>query len=106
MIVHHEGVCKKLVPKAKRKGYELLQQWAHSISSHIYWAAGSSGGDAEEVKAKWCSVTNHVANIHTGHSDIFPNYLHDDIEEERLWIKTGMSLVNLHAMLTYIPNFP
>lgn len=80
---------KKLIAASKKKGYEVIKDWAHSISNHLYWCAASSRGVAEEMRAKWLSVTNHVANIHTGHGEVYPDCLHGELDE-RAWLDRGV----------------
>ncbi|XP_014676344.1 PREDICTED: uncharacterized protein LOC106816275 isoform X1 [Priapulus caudatus] len=57
------------------------------------WHVGkaSSGGRAEECREKWLSVVNHVANVHTGHGDIFKECAHGPLDD-RDWIKKGSRL--------------
>ena len=43
----------------------------------------------KEVEAKWLSITNHVVNVHEGHSSTFPQCAHGPLEEERQWLKKG-----------------
>ena len=47
----------------------------------MYWVAQSSES-GEEMVEKWKSVTNHVVNIHTHDSALYPRCQHDDIERE------------------------
>ena len=74
---------------SKKKGCELLIKWAQAISNHLYWCAASSKGNGEELKAKWLSLLNHVADIHEGHGEHFPSCSHD-VLEPRKWIKKGV----------------
>ena len=83
-----EGIQKKLEKLSKKRGCEAIGVWCRSISNHLYWAAASSKGDEEECKQKWLSITNHVANVHTGHGDRFEACVHGDLEN-RQWIKKG-----------------
>lgn len=82
-------VSKKIEVLAKKKGCSILGSWKQSISNHLYWCAASSGGDGKEVEAKWLSITNHVVNVHEGHSSTFPPCAHGPLEEERQWLKKG-----------------
>jgi len=82
-------VSKKIEALAKKKGCSILGNWKQSISNHLYWCAASSGGDGKEVEAKWLSITNHVVNVHEGHSSKFPQCAHGPLEEERQWLKRG-----------------
>ena len=43
----------------------------------MYWCVASTPNDnGEVVKAKWLSLENHVHNIHSGHSKLFPKCAH------------------------------
>ncbi|XP_060085555.1 uncharacterized protein LOC132564967, partial [Ylistrum balloti] len=90
-----KGVYKKLEALGKTKKYALVGQWARSISNHVYWCAASSHGDGELVRQKWKSITNHIADVHDGHGDRFPNCLHDDIE--RNWFKLCLAALHFNA---------
>ena len=59
--------------------------------NHLYWAASSSA-NAENYGAlvadMWCSVANHLRNIHSGHnSKLFPKFVHDRITKRKKWLK-------------------
>ena len=67
----------------------------------MYWCAASSKGDAELVVAKWTSITNHVANIHSGHHEKFPQCSHGTLED-RAWIPHGeFSVRHLYFKLVH-----
>jgi hypothetical protein len=66
----------------------VIRDWAKAISNHAYWCAATSDGNSELLLQKWKSILNHVANIHHGHGDKYPNCEHGPLEE-RLWIKKG-----------------
>ncbi|KAK3099185.1 hypothetical protein FSP39_000706 [Pinctada imbricata] len=83
-----KGVYKKIDAASKKKGHEVLGDWARSISNHIYWCAASSGGDGELVREKWLSILNHVVDIHEGHGERFPTCQHG-LLEDRLWMRKG-----------------
>ncbi|XP_062582679.1 uncharacterized protein LOC134252712 [Saccostrea cucullata] len=83
-----KGIYKKLEAVSKKKNCEIVGDWARSISNHTYWCAMSSGGDGELVYQKWCSILNHVCNVHEGHGAEFPRCEHGDLED-RLWIRRG-----------------
>ena len=93
MVLNNLAVYKKLLSLGKKAGFSIVRDWAKSISNHLYWCASSSGGDAEMVQEKWKSVTNHVVNIHDGHSSKFPACEHD-VLEDRAWIVQGISYLN------------
>ena len=68
-----------------------MGMWAHSISNHLYWCAASSGGDGEELKTKWLSILNHVADIHEGHGDKYPRCEHGPLDD-RQWMLPGKNI--------------
>ncbi|XP_014676345.1 PREDICTED: uncharacterized protein LOC106816275 isoform X2 [Priapulus caudatus] len=86
-----KAIMKKLDKLAKKKCNRQLTSWVRSVVNHLYWAAASSGGRAEECREKWLSVVNHVANVHTGHGDIFKECAHGPLDD-RDWIKKGSRL--------------
>ena len=53
------------------------------------WCAASSNGNGQQVVAKWLSITNHVRNVHEGHSEAFPRYAHGPLQEGRKWLRRG-----------------
>lgn len=86
------GINKKLLAAGKKKGCEILTEWAQSISNHTYWCAATCQGEGELLKSKWLSLLNHVADIHQGHDENFPQCEHGDLEP-RKWIKKGLSCI-------------
>lgn len=84
------GLKKKIRSMGKNKGYEMLQKWERSIINHIYWCAKTSATPKERV-AKWNSIVNHICNIHSGHSELFPACLHGELGA-RLWFERGKFL--------------
>ena len=58
-----------------------------SIVNHIYWV-GDSSKAADEREEKWCSILNHIVNVHKhdGHKT-FVECLHGPLERE--WLKPG-----------------
>jgi hypothetical protein len=49
-------------------------------------------GDGKLMVAKWLSLGNHVQNIHTGHSTLFPACLHAKAKRgnhKKKWLKPG-----------------
>lgn len=89
MALFCPGIYKKLEAAGKKKGCEKVKAWARSVSNHLYWCVASSEGDGELVKQKWLSILNHVANIHEGHGDKFPQCEHEPLED-RLWMIKGL----------------
>ena len=79
-------ISKKIEVLAKKKSCAVLGNWKQIISNHLYCCAASSNCDGEQVKAKWLSITNHVTNVHKGHSETFPSCAHGPLEEERQWL--------------------
>ena len=57
----------------------------------MYWCVASTPNDnGEVVKAKWLSLENHVHNIHSGHSKLFPKCAHARLsgsQMKRKWFK-------------------
>ena len=78
---------------AKKKECEEVAKWEKSISNHVYWVAASTTDEEEELRvAKWMSLTNHIQDVHHGHSDIFPSCLHGklkDGERKKKWLQSG-----------------
>lgn len=66
-----KGIFKKLEAVVKKKNCEIRGDWSRSISNHTYWCAMSSEGGGEMVFQKWCSILNHVCNVHEGHGNKF-----------------------------------
>ena len=42
----------------------------------MYWCAATSGECGAVIEAKWRSIINHVANVHEGHGELFPECAH------------------------------
>lgn len=55
---------KKLSASSKKKGCGKLSQWVPSITNHFWWSIKTCQGNAEILKEKWLSITNHVVNGH------------------------------------------
>lgn len=66
-----KGIFKKLEAVVKKKNCEIRGDWSRSISNHTYWCAMSSEWGGELVSQKWCSILNHVCNVHEGHGNKF-----------------------------------
>ena len=73
------------------KGCELIGEWLRSILNHFYWCVASTpSGDPDVIEAKWCSLENHVHNVHRHHGAIFPACEHDPIprsNRRKKWFK-------------------
>lgn len=84
------GIKKKLIAASKRfKDSDIILVWVKSIVSHLYYCACTSNGDGQLIVAKWLSILNHISNVHSGHSPIFPTCEHGPLERRR-WIKQGV----------------
>ena len=71
------GLRKKLEALAKQSDCEIVGKWQKSIINHVYWCIASTlNENPEEIKAKWLSLDNHIHNVHSGHSKIFPRCAH------------------------------
>ena len=48
----------------------------------------STSASGEEVVAKWCSVANHIQDLHTHENLLFPRCLHQPLvdEQARQWL--------------------
>ncbi|XP_033117101.1 uncharacterized protein LOC117117029 [Anneissia japonica] len=87
-----KSLGKRVRAIGKEKDCEVVQEWARSINNHVYWVASSTpSGDPNEMLGKFMSLKNHIQNIHTGHSEHFPNCLHPPIQERnrKKWLKPG-----------------
>ena len=73
---------------SKRKGCKILSDWSQSISNHMYYCAAESKGNGELLKQMWCSILNHVVDIHEGHGPLYPKCGHEQLDD-RAWIKRG-----------------
>ena len=78
---------------ANEKECSELRPWIKSITNHLYWTAASTPEqDGELMLSKWNSLTNHIINIHEGHSGRFVKCIHGDLSrdrEQRKWLKPG-----------------
>jgi solute carrier family 8 (sodium/calcium exchanger) len=79
-----KSLKKKLEEIAKKRGNEIVKQWSHSITNHLYWCAISSNGNGCLALAKWESILNHICNIHEGHGLLFTSCAHGQLEGESL----------------------
>ena len=85
------GLRKKLEALAKQKDCQLIGKWVKSITNHLYWCVASThSGDGDVIKAKWLSLDNHIHNVHSGHSQLFPQCAHGDLhgsDRNKKWFK-------------------
>lgn len=88
---------KKLFALSKEKDCSDVSPWIKSMVNHMYWTAASSANLNEDlILAKWQSISNHIINIHDGHSTLFPSCQHDDLEgreRHKKWLKPGKCTV-------------
>ncbi|XP_071950777.1 uncharacterized protein [Antedon mediterranea] len=98
-----KGVSKKLEAVAKLISGKDVKPWIHSISNHMYWCATSTvDGDGKMMLAKWKSVGQHIQNIHTGHSDVFKECEHGELqgrERKKKWMTTAFYCTGSAALL-------
>ncbi|XP_071950193.1 uncharacterized protein [Antedon mediterranea] len=80
-----KGLKKKLVALEKRKGCEQVNKWRRSIINHLYWSVVTSNGNGDLALAKWDSITNHIVDIHSGHSDLFPACIHGPAQKKNFF---------------------
>jgi hypothetical protein len=101
------GIYKKLQAASKKKLCEIVGQWSHSISNHLYWCAASSDGNGELMLQKWLSILNHVVDEHEGHGDLYPRCLHGPVND-RQWMTRGTSKslpLYVYLMITFLYLF-
>ena len=88
-----KNVQKKLRTSSKKKGCEKLGQWVPSITNHFWWSIETCQGDAENLKERWLSITNHVVNRHDFPSNkVFKKCQHDALDEgmrRKKWLTPG-----------------
>ncbi|CAC5398255.1 unnamed protein product [Mytilus coruscus] len=82
---------KKLETRAKKKDTGDIRPLIKSIVNHTYWVAASSGEDQNVKIHKWTSISNHIINKHVHESDVFPQCIHGELEEQRAWLKQGFT---------------
>ena len=80
---------KKVDTLAKAKECDIVGVWKKSMTNHLYWSTVSTPcGEEEMILAKWLSLANHVQNIHSGHSDLFPTCAHPQIySHKKKWLQ-------------------
>ena len=88
-----KNVQKKLSASSKKKHCEKLSQWVPSITNHFWWSIETCQGDAEILKEKWLSITNHVVNRHDFPTNkVFKKCQHDALNEggrRKKWLTPG-----------------
>lgn len=59
------GIKKKLVKLGNYKDCNLINEWAKSITNHMYWCAASApDGNGEEIATRWKSLMDHICDSH------------------------------------------
>ena len=57
----------------------------------MYWCVVSTpDGCGDLISAKWQSLNNHLHDVHSGHSDLFPTCAHDELQgpnRKKKWFK-------------------
>ncbi|KAL2096843.1 hypothetical protein ACEWY4_006050 [Coilia grayii] len=88
-----KSVQKALDATAKERGCEDLKLWRPAIINHLYWTAASTpNSDPNVMEAKWCSMVNHVQDIHEHGGTAFPHCAHPPLEgeaREKEWLEPG-----------------
>lgn len=79
---------RKLHAISKKRLCDVVGEWSHSISNHLYWCAASSNGNGDLISQKWLSILNNVVDVHEGHGDLYPRCLHGPLDD-RDWLKQG-----------------
>ncbi|XP_078695648.1 uncharacterized protein LOC144924408 isoform X1 [Branchiostoma floridae x Branchiostoma belcheri] len=95
-----KGLRKKLSALAKQKECEVVGDWTNSIVNHLYWCSTTTReGAGDLVEGKWLSLDNHLHNVHSGHSEAFPQCAHGPLR--RQWLKPNTKAsVKLSAIIT------
>ena len=62
---------------ALAKRHPDIGEWIQSAVNHIHWIAQTSTDNEEVNEAKLRSFMNHIADIHEGHGQAYPECLHD-----------------------------
>ncbi len=95
-----QGIGKKIDALAKQKNCENAGLWRKSIVNHLYWiAATCPEGEEDMLEAMWKSVTNHIQDVHEGHSELYPECAHgplDEDERDKEWLEP-CKVPHIHA---------
>ena len=83
------GLSKKLEAIAKKTKGSDIRPWIKSIVNHVYWISSSCGTDGNLKSAKWLSISNHIVNKHTDHSDVYQKCEHGELAQQRQWLTEG-----------------
>ena len=87
-FVYLKGIRKKLRAATTKRLSADLSVWIEGIINHIHWAADTSEGNGELMKAKWLSLSRHICDIHDGHSEVYPQCQHG-LLDNRPWLEHG-----------------
>lgn len=94
-----------------------MAQWIKSITNHLYWVVATTDPNSDLRQAKWLSLLDHIADIHTFDKVAYPKCQHDSLDNElddngeelppRAWIYKGMIytydiLINLYYLTLII----
>lgn len=94
------GFKKKLRALAKTADGAPLNLWISSIVNHLYWCVMSTPPeDGDVLLAKWCSIVDHVQNIHDGFGEPFPQCVHGPLEgreRQKPWLEPGMFRIHVY----------
>ncbi|XP_064645235.1 uncharacterized protein LOC135498761 isoform X1 [Lineus longissimus] len=83
-----KGLRKRLKPITMNRRFQLVNKWLKSIINHLYWCAMTRNNDQSLILAKWRSIVNHIAGVHTHEeNELFPKCIHSRIP--RQWFKKG-----------------
>ncbi|KAI8495211.1 hypothetical protein Bbelb_271970 [Branchiostoma belcheri] len=95
-----KGLRKKLSALAKQKECDVVGDWTNSIVNHLYWCSTTTReGAGDLVEGKWLSLDNHLHNVHSGHSEAFPQCAHGPLR--RQWLKPNTKAsVKLSSIIT------
>ena len=97
---------------AKLKECKVVGEWEKSMINHLYWCVVSTRcGNGDVMKAKWLSLDNHLHDVHSGHSEDYPECSHGTLTENdrrKKWFRRRKYLMyHIFFMqdFMYIKNF-
>ena len=86
------GLGEELDAPAASTGFETVDRWRKSITTHLHWCAASTpSGDGSIKVVKWKSFPNHIINIHEGHCHEHPACQHEPGDDKE-WFDPGIWL--------------
>ena len=84
-LLSYLGFSKKAEAIAKQKDCEAVRPWIKSMVNHLYWCASSTpDGDPDLMEAKWRSLSNHIQDIHEGHSETYQSCQHPALDSDQI----------------------